>query len=264
MGCSPSHAVFINSSPSQETICLQPRIYMVSESTLCLLRDVGELRVYNVDDKDPSGALEKFEGAQDQLQNPLLFQPELRRRQRMNAEELQSIVGTSNIGEEIESKNGKENFQESTEIGTVDENQRDVIGHEVYVNPHEHMRDDLASETASSPNAHSVTVEVYSCKITGDEDLATKEAEQTTSSNDFQNKENIINEDAVDDNATSLDENRGTHENTDNLSEDSVEGGCAVQDTTVEASENRTECSEAVDDSDPLNKETHLAGVLIA
>ncbi|XP_074618374.1 uncharacterized protein LOC141877335 [Acropora palmata] len=264
MGCSPSHAVFINSSPSQETLCLQPRIYMVSESTLCLLRDVGELRVYNVDDKDPSGALEKFEGAQDQLQNPLLFQPELRRRQRMNAEELQSIVGTSNIGEEIESKNGKENFQESTEIGTVDENQRDVIGHEVYVNPHEHMRDDLASETASSPNAHSVTVEVYSCKITGDEDLATKEAVQTTSSNDFQNKENIINEDAVDDIATSLDENRGTYENPDNLTEDSVEGGCAVQDTTVEASENRTECSKPVDDSDPLNNETHLAGVLNA
>lgn len=264
MGCSPSHAVFINSSPSQETICLQPRIYMVSESTLCLLRDVGELRVYNVDDKDPSGALEKFEGAQDQLQNPLLFQPELRRRQRMNAEELQSIVGTSNIGEEIESEKGNEHFQESTEIGTVNENQRDVIGHEVFVNPHEHMRDDLASETASSPNAHSVTVEVYSCKITGDEDLATKEAVQTTSSNDFQNKENIKNQNAVNDVATTLDENRGTHENPDNLTEDSAESGRAVQDATVEASENRTECSESVDDSDPRHNETHLASVLSA
>ena len=78
MGCSPSHALIINSPSAQETICLQPRIFMVSESTLCLLQDVGELRVYRVDDRNPETALEKFRGAQDQLQNPLLFHPHLR------------------------------------------------------------------------------------------------------------------------------------------------------------------------------------------
>lgn len=268
MGCSPSHAVIINSSPSHETICLQPRIYMVSESTLCLLRDVGELRAYNVDDKDPSGALEKFEGAQDQLQNPLLFQPELRRRPRMNAEELQSLVGTSNIGGEVESENGNENFEKSTEIGTVNEDQRDVISHEIYAHPSEHMRDDLASETASSPNAHSVTVEVYNYKINddlnGDEDLATKEAIQTTSSNDFQSKENTENQNTVDDVAKNLDEDRATHENPDNVIEDSAEIGCAVQDATVEASESWTETNEPLDSNDHFHNETYLAAVLNA
>ncbi|KAL9974845.1 hypothetical protein ACROYT_G011941, partial [Oculina patagonica] len=104
MGCSPSHAVIINQSPTQETICLQPRIYMVSESTLCLLQDVGELRVYHVDERNPETAVERFRGAQDQLQNPLLFHPQLRsaRRERLNtADDFQS-AGSSSLASEQE------------------------------------------------------------------------------------------------------------------------------------------------------------------
>ena len=76
MGCSPSHALIINSARSAtETICLQPRIYMVSQSTLHILQDVGELKVYRVDETDPDTALSKFSGIAEQLENPKLNHP---------------------------------------------------------------------------------------------------------------------------------------------------------------------------------------------
>ena len=167
MGCSPSHAVIINQSPTQETICLQPRIYMVSESTLCLLQDVGELRVYHVDDRNPETAIERFRGAQDQLQNPLSFHPQLRsaRRERLNTSDLQAAGPSSASSEPTE-----ENVRVRIEV--VEEQCDDVADD-----------DDLNSESSGkvcdsdalqtteipeSPNAHSVTVEVYSYRQSSD------------------------------------------------------------------------------------------------
>ncbi|EDO34541.1 predicted protein [Nematostella vectensis] len=82
MGCSPSHALIINSNsrPVHDSLCLQPRIYMVSESTLRILQDVGELRVYQHEDKDPGVARVRFgTNTIEQLENPLKYQPQLRR-----------------------------------------------------------------------------------------------------------------------------------------------------------------------------------------
>ena len=45
---------------------------MVSETTLRLLQDVGELKLYHVDEKDPASAQRKFSGVADQLANPTL------------------------------------------------------------------------------------------------------------------------------------------------------------------------------------------------
>ena len=79
MGCSPSQSVFIQSSTtSHDTFCLQPTILMVSERTVKLLKDVGELKVFHVDETDHSSTLEKYGFAQDQLANPLLYQPQVR------------------------------------------------------------------------------------------------------------------------------------------------------------------------------------------
>lgn len=165
MGCSPSHAVIINSSPTHETICLQPRIYMVSESTLCLLRDVGELRVYNVDETDPSHAVEKFQGAQEQLQNPLLFHPQLRRRERItNADELQSLAGTSSVGRETTSEEIKDNVGDRIEISANSKKHGDDLDDGNHSSAGEIFSEDFAAESSMSPNAHAVTVEVYSYK----------------------------------------------------------------------------------------------------
>lgn len=251
MGCSPSHAVIINSSPSQETICLQPRIYMVSESTLCLLRDVGELRVYNVDDRDPSCALEKFQGAQDQLQNPLLFHPQLRRRQRMNAEELQSLAGASNVGAEMEND---ENTEESLEFVAAIEEKRDDTDHESHFNPIANTDDDLASETARSPNAHSVTVEVYSYKVNDDKtskadgDPVAKEVTEATNLDVLpkseDHRENI---DAARNFAMASDEK--ADQNPGKVFEDSAHKGAAMQD---QAADCWIESNELFDSNDPM------------
>lgn len=159
MGCSPSHAVIINQSPTQETICLQPRIYMVSESTLCLLQDVGELRVYQLDERNPETAIERFRGAQDQLQNPLSFHPQLRsaRRERLNTGDLQA-AGPSSVASE------QENVRVRMEVVRDEEQCDDVDSVEVHSGSL--CEDDTmqTTEAPESPNAHSVTVEVYSYK----------------------------------------------------------------------------------------------------
>ena len=165
MGCSPSHAVIINQSPTQETICLQPRIYMVSESTLGLLQEVGELRVYHVDERNPETAIERFRGAQDQLQNPLSFHPHLRsaRRERLNTSEVQA-AGSSSVSSEPTEENVRvriEVFEEQCD-GVVDDVHSDSSS-KVFEN------DVLqTTEIPESPNAHSVTVEVYSYKQSSD------------------------------------------------------------------------------------------------
>ena len=165
MGCSPSHAVIINQSPTQETICLQPRIYMVSESTLGLLQEVGELRVYHVDERNPETAIERFRDAQDQLQNPLSFHPHLRsaRRERLNISEVQA-AGSSSVSSEPTEENVRvriEVFEEQCD-GVIDDLHSDSSG-KVFEN------DALqTTEIPESPNAHSVTVEVYSYKQSSD------------------------------------------------------------------------------------------------
>lgn len=171
MGCSPSHAVIINSSPTHETICLQPRIYMVSESTLCLLRDVGELRVYHVDETDPESAVEKFRGAQEQLQNPLLFHPQLRRRERMNTDDIQSLPGPSNDGKEIESEDITENIGDRIEI-VENEEQGDNVDYQNRYSGSgiisENVAKPMPQNDTQSSNAQSITVEVYSYKTNVD------------------------------------------------------------------------------------------------
>ena len=164
MGCSPSHAVIINQSPTQETICLQPRIYMVSESTLCLLQEVGELRVYHVDERNPETAIERFRGAQDQLQNPLSFHPQLRssRRERLNAGDLQA-AGSSSASSEPTEENVRVRIEVVEEqCNDVDELHSDSSGK---VCENDAIQ---TTETPESPNAHSVTVEVYSYKQSSD------------------------------------------------------------------------------------------------
>ena len=165
MGCSPSHAVIINQSPTQETICLQPRIYMVSESTLGLLQEVGELRVYHVDERNPETAIERFRGAQDQLQNPLSFHPHLRsaRRERLNTSEVQA-AGSSSASSGPTEENVRvriEVFEEQCD-GVVDDLHSDSSG--------KNFDNDAlqTTEIPESPNAHSVTVEVYSYKQSSD------------------------------------------------------------------------------------------------
>lgn len=164
MGCSPSHAVIINQSPTQETICLQPRIYMVSESTLGLLQDVGELRVYHVDERNPETAIQRFRGAQDQLQNPLSFHPQLRsaRRERLNTSDLQA-AGPSSASSEPTDENVR------ARIEVVEEQCDDVD--DLHSEISDKVYDSGAlqtTETPESPNAHSVTVEVYSYKQSSD------------------------------------------------------------------------------------------------
>lgn len=165
MGCSPSHAVIINQSPTQETICLQPRIYMVSESTLCLLREVGELRVYHVDERNPETAIEQFRGAPDQLSNPLSFHPQLRsaRRERVNTGEFQS-AGSSSLASE------QENVRVTIEVARDEEHCGDVD--EVHSGTSaDNVCDNDAMQTEAVPesqNAHSVIVEVYSYKQNSD------------------------------------------------------------------------------------------------
>lgn len=166
MGCSPSHAVIINQSPTQETICLQPRIYMVSESTLCLLQDVGELRVYHVDERNPETAIERFRDAQDQLQNPLSFHPQLRsaRRERLNTIDLQA-AGPSSASSETE-----ENVRVRIEVVEEQTEQCDDVD-DLHSESSGKVCDNDALQTTEipeSPNAHSVTVEVYSYKQSSD------------------------------------------------------------------------------------------------
>lgn len=178
MGCSPSHAVIINSSPTHETICLQPRIYMVSESTLCLLQDVGELKVYNIDDRNPQAAIERFRGAEDQLQNPLSFHPHLRaRHKRIKAGDLQSAGSSSTTSEE--------NARAGIEI-TGDDEVDEICG-----DPSDKISlgdniNTIQTESPDSPNAHSVTVEVYSYKQNSDGLQEGNEAK-----NNFENTENL-------------------------------------------------------------------------
>jgi len=94
MGCSPSHALIINSnSRPHDQICLQPRIYMVSESTLRILEDVGELRIYQQEDKDPGIARVRFgTNTLDQLENPVGFQSQIKRQPSLNSEQSLAIA----------------------------------------------------------------------------------------------------------------------------------------------------------------------------
>ena len=165
MGCSPSHAVIINQSPTQETICLQPRIYMVSESTLCLLREVGELRVYHVDERNPETAVERFRGAQDQLSNPLSFHPQLRsaRRERLNTVDFQSAGSSSLTSEQENVRVRIEVARDEEHCDDVDEAHSDTSADNICDN--DAMQRDAVPE---SQNAHSVTVEVYSYKQNSD------------------------------------------------------------------------------------------------
>lgn len=207
MGCSPSHAVIINSSPTHETICLQPRIYMVSESTLCLLRDVGELTVYHVDEKDPNQAVEKFQGAQDQLQNPLLFHPQLRRRERMNTEELQSLVGTSNVGKEAENEEIKDNAGDEIEMSASNEergNDVDHGNHRDFNGASGTISEDLAADStnSSSSNAHSVTVEVYSYKMNAGKSLEDGGTAAKNATNEKSSYESLYHEEIQNENAS--------------------------------------------------------------
>lgn len=79
MGCSPSQAIIIQSSTTaHETVCLKPTIYMVSESTVKILQDVGELKVFHVDESDHGKIEEKYGHVGDQLANPLVYQPQVR------------------------------------------------------------------------------------------------------------------------------------------------------------------------------------------
>lgn len=188
MGCSPSHAVIINSSPTHETICLQPRIYMVSESTLCLLKDVGELRVYNIDETDPAKAAEKFRGAQEQLQNPLLFHPQLRGRERSNTDDLRSLSSGSgpssvHVGKEM-STGGQDINQSDGDMVGVSENeeQGDSVDYQsqygaggITSEEKKHILKDGAAQTS---NAHSTIVEVYSYRTSEDGSTAENESKR--------------------------------------------------------------------------------------
>lgn len=186
MGCSPSHAVIINSSPAHETICLQPRIYMVSESTLCLLKDVGELRVYNIDETDPAKAAEKFRGAQEQLQNPLLFHPQLRGRERSNTDDLRSLTsdsGPSSVGKEM-SIGGQDINQNEGDRVEVSENeeQGDSVDYQSQYGKggvtSEGRKQILKDEAAQTSNAHSTTVEVYSYRSSAEGSYAENESKR--------------------------------------------------------------------------------------
>lgn len=94
MGCSPSHALIINShTRPHDQICLQPRIYMVSESTLRILEDVGELRLYQQEDKDPGVARVRFgTSTLDQLENPVGFQTQIKRHPSLDSEQSLAIA----------------------------------------------------------------------------------------------------------------------------------------------------------------------------
>lgn len=187
MGCSPSHAVIINSSPTHETICLQPRIYMVSESTLCLLQDVGELKVYNIDERNPQTAIERFRGAQDQLQNPLMFHPHLRSRHKRISEggDLQSAGSTSIAGDPLS--------EENTLVGEIAPHDE---GGEVCSESIDKMCDNtnprIQTDSPGSPNAHSVTVEVYSYKQNSD-----GLDEQSQAMNGIETMENMAKEPSI-------------------------------------------------------------------
>ena len=144
---------------------------MVSESTLCLLRDVGELRVYHVDETDPESAVEKFRGAQEQLQNPLLFHPQLRRRERMNTDDIQSLPGPSNVGKEIESEDITENIGDRIEI-VENEEQGDNVDYQNRYSGSgiisENVAKPMPQNDTQSSNAQSIAVEVYSYKTNVD------------------------------------------------------------------------------------------------
>lgn len=183
MGCSPSHAVIINSSPTHETICLQPRIYMVSESTLCLLKDVGELRVYNIDETDPAKAAEKFRDAQEQLQNPLLFHPQLRGREWSLSHSLTSDSGPSSVGKEM-SIGGQDINQNEGDRVEVSENeeQGDSVDYQSQYGKggvtSEGRKQILKDEAAQTSNAHSTTVEVYSYRSSAEGSYAETESKR--------------------------------------------------------------------------------------
>lgn len=188
MGCSPSHAVIINSSPTHETICLQPRIYMVSESTLCLLKDVGELRVYNIDETDPAKAAEKFRGAQEQLQNPLLFHPQLRGRERSNTDDSRSLSSDSgsssvHVGKEI-STGGQDINQSDGDMVEVSQNEEegDSVDYQSQYGTggiaSEERKQMLKDGAARTSNAHSTIVEVYSYRTSEDGSTAENESKR--------------------------------------------------------------------------------------
>lgn len=180
---------------------------MVSESTLCLLRDVGELTVYHVDEKDPNQAVEKFQGAQDQLQNPLLFHPQLRRRERMNTEELQSLVGTSNVGKEAENEEIKDNAGDEIEMSASNEergNDVDHGNHRDFNGASGTISEDLAADStnASSSNAHSVTVEVYSYKMNAGKSLEDGGTAAKNATNEKSSYESLYHEEIQNENAS--------------------------------------------------------------
>lgn len=258
MGCSPSHAVIINQSPTQETICLQPRIYMVSESTLCLLQDVGELRVYHVDERNPETAIERFRGAQDQLQNPLSFHPQLRssRRERLNAGDLQA-AGSSSASSESTEENVRVRIEVVEEqCDDVDELRSDSSGK---VCDNDAIQ---TTETPESPNAHSVTVEVYSYKQSSDG--LQEEREVKDNFGDVENNFEPVSEEpsaslvavvATQQNQTS-DEQCEIREIDD---EDTVDRRDTLKDTTLAWSETADETKQRVENRANQSSETDQA-----
>jgi hypothetical protein len=61
---------------------------MVSESTLRILQDVGELKLYQQEDKDPGVARVRFgKNTLDQLENPVGYQSEVRRQFSIDSEQ---------------------------------------------------------------------------------------------------------------------------------------------------------------------------------
>ena len=125
---------------------------MVSESTLRILEDVGELRLYQQEDKDPGVARVRFgTNTLDQLENPVGFQSQLKRQFSIDSEKSVAIARqdskiTVNLG----------TTEEDDEEKSLDEGSRGKEGK---------VKEDLPSCLTGQSSAASSTTELISAQV---------------------------------------------------------------------------------------------------
>lgn len=100
---------------------------MVSESTLRILQDVGELRLYQQEDKDPGVARVRFgTNTLDQLENPVGYQTEIGRQFSIDSEQGVKVSENDNKTVPVDLETTRENNHSLIEEDSVDYTEQDT------------------------------------------------------------------------------------------------------------------------------------------
>lgn len=125
---------------------------MVSESTLRILEDVGELRLYQQEDKDPGVARVRFgTSTLDQLENPVGFQSQLTRQYSIDSEKSVAIA--------------RQDSKITVNLATTEEDDEDKYLDEGSRGKDEKDKEDLPSCLTGQSSAASSTTELVSAQV---------------------------------------------------------------------------------------------------